>query len=177
MNSNGTGSVKIDSGSSPSFSPDGTQIAYGKRLGAYWDVYVANQDGSGGIRKITNNTTDPNFTGAGRALTDKDGNYRFITIRPGEYPWRNHPNAWRPAHIHFSLFGQAFLTRMVTQMYFPGDPLLPYDPMFTCIENEAARNRLVSVFDWESTIPEQALGYRFDIVLRGPEETPLEKMP
>jgi protocatechuate 3,4-dioxygenase beta subunit len=121
--------------------------------------------------------TDPNFTGCGRALTDKQGHYRFVTIRPGEYPWRNHYNAWRPAHIHFSLFGQAFLTRMVTQMYFPGDPLLPYDPMFTCIENEAARNRLISVFDWESTIPEQALGYRFDIVLRGPEETPLEKMP
>jgi protocatechuate 3,4-dioxygenase beta subunit len=120
---------------------------------------------------------DRNFSGAGRTLTDKDGRYRFITIRPGEYPWRNHYNAWRPAHIHFSLFGQAFLTRMVTQMYFPGDPLLPYDPMFTCIENEAARNRLVSVFDWENTIPEQALGYRFDVVLRGREETPMEKMP
>ena len=110
-------------------------------------------------------------------MTDAEGRYRFITIRPGEYPWRNHFNAWRPAHIHFSLFGQAFLTRMVTQMYFPGDPLLPYDPMFTCIENEAARNRLVSVFDWENTIPEQALGYRFDVVLRGREETPMEKMP
>ncbi|HZQ72794.1 MAG TPA: protocatechuate 3,4-dioxygenase subunit beta [Burkholderiales bacterium] len=120
---------------------------------------------------------DRNFSGAGRTVTDKEGRYRFVTIRPGEYPWRNHHNAWRPAHIHFSLFGQAFLTRMVTQMYFPGDPLLPYDPMFTCIENEAARNRLVSVFDWESTIPEQALGYRFDIVLRGREETPMEKMP
>jgi len=120
---------------------------------------------------------DPNFSGAGRTVTDAEGRYRFITIRPGEYPWRNHYNAWRPAHIHFSLFGQAFLTRMVTQMYFPGDPLLPYDPMFTCIANEAARNRLVSVFDWETTIPEQALGYRFDIVLRGREQTPMEKMP
>jgi protocatechuate 3,4-dioxygenase beta subunit len=120
---------------------------------------------------------DPNFSGAGRTLTDAEGRYRFITIRPGEYPWRNHHNAWRPAHIHFSLFGQAFLTRMVTQMYFPGDPLLPYDPMFTCIENEAARNRLISIFDWENTIPEQALGYRFDIVLRGREQTPMEKMP
>jgi protocatechuate 3,4-dioxygenase beta subunit len=120
---------------------------------------------------------DPNFSGAGRTVTDAEGRYRFITIRPGEYPWRNHYNAWRPAHIHFSLFGQAFLTRMVTQMYFPGDPLLPYDPMFTCIASESARNRLVSVFDWETTIPEQALGYRFDIVLRGREETPLEKMP
>jgi protocatechuate 3,4-dioxygenase beta subunit len=117
---------------------------------------------------------DPNFSGAGRTLTDAEGRYRFVTIRPGEYPWRNHYNAWRPAHIHFSLFGRAFLTRLVTQMYFPGDPLLPYDPMFTCIADERARNRLVSVFDWESTIPEQALGYRFDIVLRGRDATPRE---
>ena len=120
---------------------------------------------------------DPNFSGAGRTMTDAAGGYRFVTIRPGEYPWRNHHNAWRPAHIHFSLFGPAFLTRMVTQMYFPGDPLLAYDPMFSCIRNEAARNRLVAVFDWETTIPEQALGYRFDIVLRGREETPMEAMP
>jgi protocatechuate 3,4-dioxygenase beta subunit len=120
---------------------------------------------------------DPNFSGAGRTMTDAEGRYRFITIRPGEYPWRNHYNAWRPAHIHFSLFGPAFLTRMVTQMYFPGDPLLAYDPMFNCIANEAARARLVGVFDWENTIPEHALGYRFDIVLRGREETPMEKMP
>ena len=120
---------------------------------------------------------DPNFSGAGRTVTDAEGRYRFITIRPGEYPWRNHYNAWRPAHIHFSLFGQAFLTRMVTQMYFPGDALLPYDPMFNCIANEGARQRLIAAFDWENTIPEQALGYRFDIVLRGREETPMEKMP
>ena len=118
---------------------------------------------------------DPNFSGAGRALTDAEGRYRFVSIRPGEYPWRNHYNAWRPAHIHFSLFGPALLTRLVTQMYFPGDPLLPYDPMFCSVENEAARNRLVSVFDWESTLPEQALGYRFDIVLRGREATPMER--
>jgi protocatechuate 3,4-dioxygenase, beta subunit len=117
---------------------------------------------------------DPNFSGAGRTLTDGEGRYRFITIRPGEYPWRNHYNAWRPAHIHFSLFGQAFLTRLVTQMYFPGDPLLPYDPMYTCIADENARKRLISSFDWETTIPEQALGYRFDIVLRGREATPTE---
>jgi protocatechuate 3,4-dioxygenase, beta subunit len=117
---------------------------------------------------------DPNFSGAGRTLTDRDGRYRFITIRPGAYPWRNHYNAWRPAHIHFSLFGQAFLTRLVTQMYFPGDPLMPYDPMFTCIPDANARQRLISSFDWETTIPEQALGYRFDIVLRGREATPRE---
>jgi protocatechuate 3,4-dioxygenase beta subunit len=117
---------------------------------------------------------DPNFTGAGRFLTDKDGNYRFMTIRPGEYPWRNHYNAWRPAHIHFSLFGHALVQRLVTQMYFPGDPLLDYDPMFTCVADEKARQRLVSSFDWENTIPEYALAYRFDIVLRGRDVTPME---
>ena len=117
---------------------------------------------------------DPNFTGAGRALTDKEGRYRFMTIRPGEYPWRNHHNAWRPAHIHFSVFGPAIVTRLITQMYFPGDPLLDYDPMFTCVADEKARNRLISTFDWETTMPEYALGYRFDIVLRGQEATPME---
>ncbi len=117
---------------------------------------------------------DPNFTGAGRALTDKDGHYRFMTIRPGEYPWRNHYNAWRPAHIHFSLFGPAIVSRLVTQMYFPGDPLLEYDPMFMCVADEKARKRLISLFDWETTMPEYALGYRFDIVLRGREATPME---
>ena len=119
--------------------------------------------------------TDPNFTGAGRALTDADGKYRFVTIRPGEYPWRNHYNAWRPAHIHFSLFGDAFATRLVTQMYFPGDPLLPFDPMYNCVPDEKARQRLISTLDWESTIPEIALGYRFDIILRGRDATPMEK--
>ena len=117
---------------------------------------------------------DPNFPGCGRTLTDDQGRYRFVTIRPGEYPWRNHYNAWRPAHIHFSLFGAALATRLVTQMYFPGDPLLEYDPMFTSIPNERARGRLISMFDWETTIPEQALGYKFDIVLRGRDETPFE---
>jgi protocatechuate 3,4-dioxygenase beta subunit len=118
---------------------------------------------------------DPNFTGAGRFLTDKEGRYRFMTIRPGEYPWRNHYNAWRPAHIHFSLFGHGIVQRLVTQMYFPGDPLLDYDPMYLCVADEKARQRLVSVFDWENTIPEYALAYRFDIVLRGREETPMEQ--
>jgi protocatechuate 3,4-dioxygenase beta subunit len=118
---------------------------------------------------------DPNFTGCGHALTDAEGRYRFVTIRPGEYPWRNHHNAWRPAHIHFSLFGPAFATRLVTQMYFPGDPLLPYDPIFNCTADEKARERLISIFDWETTIPEQALGYRFDLVLRGRDATPMEE--
>ena len=117
---------------------------------------------------------DPNFTGCGHALTDADGRYRFVTIRPGEYPWRNHYNAWRPAHIHFSVFGPAFATRLVTQRYFPGDPLLPFDPIFNCTADEKARNRLISLFDWETTIPVQALGYRFDIILSGREATPME---
>jgi protocatechuate 3,4-dioxygenase, beta subunit len=120
---------------------------------------------------------DPNFTGAGRVLTDTEGRYRFMTIRPGEYPWRNHYNAWRPAHIHFSLFGPAIVQRLITQMYFPGDPLLEYDPMFTCVPDQKARNRLISTFDWETTLPELALGYRFDIVLRGREATPMEDRP
>jgi len=118
---------------------------------------------------------DPNFTGCGQAVTDAEGRYRFVTIRPGEYPWRNHYNAWRPAHIHFSLFGPAFATRLVTQMFFPGDPLLPFDPIFNCTADEKARNRLVSLFDWETTMPEHALGYRFDIILRGREATPMEE--
>jgi protocatechuate 3,4-dioxygenase beta subunit len=117
---------------------------------------------------------DPNFTGAGRCLTDAEGRYRFVTIRPGEYPWGNHYNAWRPAHIHFSLFGQAFAQRLVTQMYFPGDPLLAFDPMYNCVPDERARQRLISTLDWETTIPQIALGYRFDIILRGPQETPME---
>jgi protocatechuate 3,4-dioxygenase beta subunit len=117
---------------------------------------------------------DPNFTGCGHAVTDSEGRYRFVTIRPGEYPWGNHHNAWRPAHIHFSLFGPAFATRLVTQMYFQGDPLIPFDPIFNCTEDEKARSRLISQFDWETTIPSQALGFRFDIVLRGCEGTPIE---
>ena len=117
---------------------------------------------------------DPNFYGAGRALTDTDGRYRFVTIKPGAYPWRNHANAWRPAHIHLSLFGRAFLTRLVTQMYFPGDPLLPYDPIFNGTAQERARHRLVADFDWDTTAPEFALGYRFDIVLRGRDATPMK---
>lgn len=115
---------------------------------------------------------DPNFSGCGRMLTDTEGRYRFVTIKPGAYPWRNHHNAWRPAHIHFSLFGRAFLTRLVTQMYFPGDPLLPVDPIFNSTADAMARDRLVSTLDWETTQPEFALGYRFDIVLRGRDATP-----
>jgi protocatechuate 3,4-dioxygenase beta subunit len=115
---------------------------------------------------------DPNFSGYGRALTDDDGAYRFTTIRPGAYPWRNHPNAWRPAHIHFSLFGHAFLDRLVTQMYFPGDPLFGQDPVFNSIPDADAKERLIGRFDLEHTEPEWALAFRFDLVLRGSRSTP-----
>jgi protocatechuate 3,4-dioxygenase, beta subunit len=117
---------------------------------------------------------DPNFTGAGRCLTDDDGHYSFTTIKPGPYPWRNHPNAWRPAHIHFSLFGRAFTDRLVTQMYFPGDPLFDADPIFQSVRDSKARERLISSFDWETTAPEWCLGFRFDIVLGGHGATPME---
>jgi protocatechuate 3,4-dioxygenase, beta subunit len=142
------------------------------------EVWQANAAGRYPHRVDTHNAPmDPNFSGAGRALTDAEGRYRFVTIRPGEYPWRNHYNAWRPAHVHFSLFGPAFATRIVTQMYFPGDPLLDYDPMYLCVPDEKARTRLISVFDWETTVPEFALGYKFDIVLRGRDETPQDPSP
>ena len=117
---------------------------------------------------------DPNFTGEGHTLTDDEGRYRFVTVRPGSYPWRNHYNAWRPAHIHFSLFGPAVATRLVTQMYFPGDPMLAFDPIFNCTADEKARNRLIAHFDWETTIPEEAIGHTFDIILRGRDATPTE---
>jgi protocatechuate 3,4-dioxygenase beta subunit len=115
---------------------------------------------------------DPNFTGAGRALTDDEGRYRFLTVKPGAYPWGNHPNAWRPAHIHFSVFGRAFTQRLVTQMYFPGDPLFAYDPIFQSVRDPKARELLVSRFDLDTTEEAWALGYQFDIVLR---RTPFEE--
>ena len=118
---------------------------------------------------------DPNFTGGGRFLTGDDGSYRFTTIKPGAYPWGNHENAWRPAHIHFSLFGRAFPERLITQMYFPGDPLFPFDPIFNSIGDEQARQRLVSQFELGLTEPDWALGFRFDIVVGGREATPLEE--
>jgi protocatechuate 3,4-dioxygenase beta subunit len=117
---------------------------------------------------------DPNFTGAGRAVTDAQGHYRFVTIKPGAYPWGNHHNAWRPAHIHFSVFGHSFLSRIVTQMYFPNDPLFAFDPIFNSVADEKARMRMVSSFDLENTRPDWALAYRFDIVLRGRNATPQE---
>lgn len=114
---------------------------------------------------------DPNFLGRGLCLTDESGAYRFTTIRPGPYPWGNHPNAWRPAHIHFSLLGPSLATRLVTQMYFPGDPLLSLDPILEAVPAHA-RERLISRYDHTLTEPNWALGYRWDIVLRGPAATP-----
>jgi protocatechuate 3,4-dioxygenase beta subunit len=114
---------------------------------------------------------DPNFSGAGRVLTDEDGRYSFTTVKPGAYPWRNHPNAWRPAHIHFSLFGRAFEQRLVTQMYFPGDPLFPYDPIFNSVRDPRSRELLVARLDLGRTEPEWAIAYEWDVVLRA---TPFE---
>ncbi|MCW3004129.1 MAG: protocatechuate 3,4-dioxygenase subunit beta [Conexibacter sp.] len=118
---------------------------------------------------------DPNFGGAGRCVTDDEGRYMFITIKPGAYPWGNHDNAWRPQHIHFSLLGHAFAQRLVTQMYFPGDPLFEHDPIFNSVRDEQARRRMVSRFELERTVPGWALAYAFDIVLRGREQTPFEE--
>ncbi len=117
---------------------------------------------------------DANFDGVGRCMTDAEGAYRFVTIKPGAYPWRNSNNAWRPAHIHFSLFGYAFPQRLVTQMYFPGDPLFGQDPIFNSIPDPRGRQALISAFDIDATVPEWALGFRWDIVLRGRDATPFE---
>lgn len=118
---------------------------------------------------------DLNFLGAGRSISSADGNYRFITIKPGSYPWGNHRNAWRPAHIHFSIFGAGLAQRLITQMYFSGDPTLPYDPIFNSIADAAVRNRLVSRFSMEKTIPSWAHCYQFDIVVAGRHVTPFEE--
>ena len=118
---------------------------------------------------------DPNFSGAGRCLTDDAGRFRFVTIKPGPYPWGNHYNAWRPAHIHFSLLGRAFAQRLVTQMYFPGDPFFPYDPMFNGVRDPQARQRMVARFSIHDTVPNWAQAWEFDIVLRGPGATPFEE--
>jgi protocatechuate 3,4-dioxygenase beta subunit len=116
---------------------------------------------------------DPNFYGWGKMLTDDDGRYRFVTIKPGPYPWGNHSKAWRPAHIHFSMFGSVYAQRLVTQMYFPNDPLFDYDPIFQSIPDLAARQRLIARFSLEHTVGDQMLGYEFDIVLRGRDATPM----
>jgi protocatechuate 3,4-dioxygenase beta subunit len=118
---------------------------------------------------------DPHFAGNGRIVTDRTGRYSFTTIRPGAYPWKNHPNAWRPAHIHFSLFGQSFTQRLVTQMYFPGDPLFFQDPIFNSVPDEKARARMICSYDHDTTTDHWALGFSFDLVLRGHAQTPFEE--
>ena len=118
---------------------------------------------------------DPNFTGCGRVITDAEGRYRFKTIKPGAYPWGNHHNAWRPAHVHLSVFGYGFVQRLVTQFYFPGDPLLEHDPMYMSVPDARARERLIAQFDLEGAEPGHAIAYRFDIVLRGRDATPMER--
>jgi protocatechuate 3,4-dioxygenase, beta subunit len=164
--------------------PQGERIIVAGRLldedarpipGALIELWQANA--AGRYRHASDNhpaPIDPNFTGSGRAVTDAAGRYHFTTIKPGAYPWRNHENAWRPAHIHFSVFGSNFRTRLVTQMYFPGDPLFARDPMLQSVPDERARARLISRFDLSLTQPEWALGYAFDIVVRGPNRTPFE---
>lgn len=117
---------------------------------------------------------DPNFFGGGRCVSDENGRYSFMSIKPGAYPWGNHHNAWRPNHIHFSLFGMSFASRLVTQMYFPGDPLLALDPIYNATNDQAARTSLIAKFSEEYCIPDLALGYEFDIILRGPMATPME---
>lgn len=144
--------------------------------GALLEVWQANAAG----RYIHKNDQhdaplDPNFSGCGRVLTDQEGRYEFTSIRPGAYPWGNHTNAWRPPHIHFSVFGRNFHQRLVTQMYFPGDPLLHLDPIYQGIRDEAARARLVSHYDHDVTREGWALGYTFDIVLSGALHTPFEE--
>ncbi len=120
---------------------------------------------------------DPNFSGAGRCLTDEQGRYEFLTVKPGPYPWGNHYNAWRPAHVHFSLLGRAFTQRLVTQMYFPGDPFFPFDPIFNSVSDERARERMIARFSIHDTEPNWAAAYQFDIYLRGPSPTPFEESP
>jgi protocatechuate 3,4-dioxygenase beta subunit len=144
--------------------------------GALVEVWQANAAGRYTHKMDQHNAPlDPNFSGCGRTLTDTDGRYQFLSIKPGAYPWGNHGNAWRPAHIHFSIFGDGLLSRLVTQMYFPGDPLLALDPIYNSISSEKDKQRLISSFDLATTTPDFALGYRFDIVLRGHDATPMEK--
>lgn len=144
--------------------------------GALVEVWQANAAGRY-FHKVDQHPAplDPNFTGTGRCLTDENGVYRFTTIRPGSYPWRNHENAWRPAHIHFSICGTNFLQRLVTQMYFPGDPLLALDPIFNSVPDTEARKCLIAAYNHKITQPEWALGYSFDLVVCGPRQTPFEE--
>ena len=143
--------------------------------GALIEVWQAN---AGGRYRHRNDTyiapIDPNFGGCGRMITGPDGAYVFRTVKPGAYPFRNHVNSWRPAHIHFSLFGTGFAQRLITQMYFEGDPLIPHDSILGTIPDPAARQRLVAALDLNAAVPLDSLAYRFDIVLRGSRQTVFE---
>ena len=167
----------------PGGEPIGERIIVGGRVmddrgravaGALVEIWQANASGRYLHRADQHHAPlDPNFIGAGRAITDRDGYYRFYTIKPGAYPWGNHVNAWRPQHIHFSVVGDTLATRLVTQMYFPGDPLLDLDPIFQAVP-AAARINLIAQFDLGLSQADFALGYYFDIVLGGPRETPAD---
>ena len=140
------------------------------------EVWQANAAGRYAHPRDTHDApADPNFPGEGRIFTDAQGHYRFVSIMPGAYPWRNHHNAWRPVHIHFSLFGSGFAQRLITQMYFPGDPLFALDPIYQSITDQAARDRLVATYDHDVTTHEWATGYRWDVVLTGASRTPMEE--
>lgn len=142
------------------------------------EIWQAN---SGGRYRHVNDSylaaLDPNFGGCGRTLTDAEGAFRFHTIKPGAYPWPNGPNSWRPAHIHFSVFGTAFAQRLITQMYFEGDPLIPLCPILQAVPDARARALLVAPLDMETTVPFDSVAYRFDIVLRGPRSVAFENRP
>lgn len=143
--------------------------------GALVEIWQAN---AGGRYRHVNEgylaPLDPNFGGCGRCLTDADGNYRFTSIQPAPYPWPNGPNSWRPAHIHFSLFGPAFAQRLITQMYFEGDPLIPLCPIVNAIPRPEAVDALIARLDPEAALPMDMLAWRFDITLRGRAQTPFE---
>jgi protocatechuate 3,4-dioxygenase beta subunit len=144
--------------------------------GALIEIWQANASGRYAHGVDTHDAPlHPNFDGAGRCVTDSGGRYRFVTIKPGAYPWRNHLNAWRPAHVHFSVFGRAFTQRLITQMYFPGDPLFAQDPIFNSVPDPKARERMIARFDLGTTQPDWALGYQWDIVLRGRDAVVFEK--
>ena len=138
------------------------------------EVWQADAQGHFADPQDTRALQNTKFRGFGRVFTDAAGRYRFVSIKPGAYPWRNHPNAWRPNHIHFSLFGAAWGSRLVTQMYFPGDPLLAYDPIAHAVRDETVRRRMISSFDLDLTEEGWALGYRWDIVVGGRLATPME---
>lgn len=155
------------------------QDEYGRGIaGALLEIWQANAGGR--YRHVKEGyiaPLDPNFGGCGRVITDAEGRYAFRTIQPGPYPWPNGPNDWRPAHIHFSIFGHAFAQRLITQMYFEGDPHIPLCPIVGSLNSPAAVDALTARLDMAQTIPMDARAYRFDIVLRGRRQSIFENRP